>query len=839
MSATAAHAEEKRINASSVTAVAIEAIHTPSAAVESDPLEAEFCLTLQLEHRSLQARIDDHPPSLPAPAARGSGPTAPLFNDADFERARAVVGGLVCDAMCGRADPALVTSELVPRLAAAFRLTPAHVPPALALDYAALLLSLPRGALVLPLPSSHATKPGKEPTLARLPAGTPGTAVRRAMFAVRLLLAVRSELLHAQAALDRVVALGATDAALRLVEGMPQLAPDLARAHTEQEQYKHALVIVDAFDLHAAFPDARYLSDRQAMEHLVHKGAVELAAAHCRGPRAADLQRNLVETLLADGEVDLALQYRSRFNLQAAVPLSPATERAHRKRFAQTHLQLPLNLSADIVFVSADDAVAQTLAATWLTPLPEERSPDCRTPSIVGLDAEWKPTMHAPGSGDDHRGQQPVALLQVAYRRKVVLLDMLSLPPEVCDMLLQPLFSAAGVVKTGFAFAGDIALLRASRPNVRAFDNLGPFAELQDVTRAARLRVGRGLAALCQAQLGKTLSKVDRMTDWSQRPLTERQVRYAALDALCCVHLLAVLGGKMAGSEGMASSFGLDNDGVLGLSRSAWSVLRPLSKGLVLERGRPVSHPAVVSPLGGAAHAAPSAATRAHDEDLRHAGLEADGPAAAKGAEGNMPAPPADDADVMAVAAQQQLRMLEPITASQDDDALQPLGEMAVRTALEAARTSAEGAPSDMARLLPASEAERLLRIQAVPAKTIALIAAERPVAALLREADRIDLKRLRAYLSLQKTELRLATPSECVQVFGYVPGKHQATTRISNLVLHLTRFVVVVIVVFVSARSLLATTFTNSSAFLLSLIPATSRHDAASWLPSQRALYC
>ena len=50
-----------------------------------------------------------------------------------------------------------------------------------------------------------------------------------------------------------------------------------------------------------------------------------------------------------------------------------------------------------------------------------------------------------------------------------------------------------------------------------------------------------GLSSLSLAVLGKPLDKSTRMSDWSQRPLSERQVAYAALDAWVLVDILRIL----------------------------------------------------------------------------------------------------------------------------------------------------------------------------------------------------------------------------------------------------------------------------------------------------------
>lgn len=61
---------------------------------------------------------------------------------------------------------------------------------------------------------------------------------------------------------------------------------------------------------------------------------------------------------------------------------------------------------------------------------------------------------------------------------------------------------------------------------VNIFDTLPASRRL----RGKKIDGGHGLAAVCRRELGKDLDKTEQTSDWTRRPLTERQVAYAAMD---------------------------------------------------------------------------------------------------------------------------------------------------------------------------------------------------------------------------------------------------------------------------------------------------------------------
>jgi ribonuclease D len=123
-------------------------------------------------------------------------------------------------------------------------------------------------------------------------------------------------------------------------------------------------------------------------------------------------------------------------------------------------------------------------------------------------------------------------LVQISDGQTDFLLDSLALKEPAA---LAPLLEAAGTPKVLHAAEQDVLYLR------RDFGfELRP---LFDTMVAAQLlgRKSIGLAGLLKESFGLTLDKVCQRDDWSRRPLTARQIAYAAADVRHLIQLSHVL----------------------------------------------------------------------------------------------------------------------------------------------------------------------------------------------------------------------------------------------------------------------------------------------------------
>lgn len=130
-----------------------------------------------------------------------------------------------------------------------------------------------------------------------------------------------------------------------------------------------------------------------------------------------------------------------------------------------------------------------------------------------------------------------LCLLQLSADDRVAVVD-----PFAVDSLapLGPLFSNKGIVKLFHAGGQDLEII---------LHEMGMLPCPVFDTQIAAALLGHtqqiGLASLVHAELGVTLRKIDSFTDWSQRPLSESQLQYAAEDVVYLPRLYTQMKDKL------------------------------------------------------------------------------------------------------------------------------------------------------------------------------------------------------------------------------------------------------------------------------------------------------
>lgn len=118
-----------------------------------------------------------------------------------------------------------------------------------------------------------------------------------------------------------------------------------------------------------------------------------------------------------------------------------------------------------------------------------------------------------------------LCLVQIASPRATYLLDAL----ELSELdALGDLLGDASIVKVIHNASFERSVLGRHGLTLHGVvDTLSVSRKL----RGRKIDGGHSLKAVCERELGVELDKTEQVSDWSQRPLTERQVAYAALDA--------------------------------------------------------------------------------------------------------------------------------------------------------------------------------------------------------------------------------------------------------------------------------------------------------------------
>ena len=167
--------------------------------------------------------------------------------------------------------------------------------------------------------------------------------------------------------------------------------------------------------------------------------------------------------------------------------------------------------------------------------------------AVVAIDCEWRPLKLSKESS--HPGLLPkCSLLQLACSYGTFLFDLMQLerdwnpesPQEVTmkySKLLQALLSSPKVLKLGFHLEGDLQRLRDSFPNSTHFQEVNGKMEMSQLRPKSSKNERVSLSDLCRSVLDLSMDKRMQCSDWQRRPLHDRQVQYAALDAIVLLRI--------------------------------------------------------------------------------------------------------------------------------------------------------------------------------------------------------------------------------------------------------------------------------------------------------------
>lgn len=179
---------------------------------------------------------------------------------------------------------------------------------------------------------------------------------------------------------------------------------------------------------------------------------------------------------------------------------------------------------------------------------------------LVGLDGEWKPNFLL-----EPTESQPVLLFQICLweAQQVFLLDLQSLlrpllpksapdcdeeqptkkteTEQIFENTMALLYSTPRLIKIGFQVQNDLQRLAVSYPHIDSLQQISSVLEVSKLGnkvlemqrhRVKARAVTSSLSQLVGFVLERDLDKIEQVSDWSERPLSPSQMKYAAFDAM-------------------------------------------------------------------------------------------------------------------------------------------------------------------------------------------------------------------------------------------------------------------------------------------------------------------
>ncbi|KAL8160100.1 LOW QUALITY PROTEIN: hypothetical protein V2J09_001637 [Rumex salicifolius] len=292
--------------------------------------------------------------------------------------------------------------------------------------------------------------------------------------------------------------------------GRPMLCL-LVKEYVDLNMLKSAFGIIKRNDLQTEFPDVCQKYRESSLKNLAEKGCWDIAEERTKHDR--QLLEYLVYLAMEAGYSEKVDELCDRYSLQGFVKAKELEVGPWRSHFLNLHELLV----GDIIWV--DEVNGLQSAISYIE--------GCK---VVGLDCEWKPNYI--------KGSKPnkVSIMQIASENMAFIFDLMTLYngiPEILDSCLIRMLHSPRILKLGYNFQCDIHQLAQSYSDLKCFKHYEMLLDVQNVFKEPR----GGLSGLAKKILGAGLNKTRRNSDWEQRPLTENQLEYAALDAVVLIHI--------------------------------------------------------------------------------------------------------------------------------------------------------------------------------------------------------------------------------------------------------------------------------------------------------------
>lgn len=285
----------------------------------------------------------------------------------------------------------------------------------------------------------------------------------------------------------------------------------LVQKYVEMKMLKNAYDVIKRNNLKEEFPDVQRLYKESSLKKLAEKGLWDIA--ELRAMKDRQLLEFVVYLAMEAGYSEKVFELCDRYSLEGFDKLTVSD----KPTFGACYLDPEKLMIDDIIWV--DDFHGLITATNYIE--------GCK---VVGIDCEWKPNYE--------KGCKPnkVSIMQIASENRAYIFDLIKLHKDVpieLDCCFKNILCSPNILKLGYNLQCDLYQLSQSYGDLECFRYYEMLLDVQKLFSES----GGGLSGLAEKVLGAGLNKTRRNSNWEQRPLSQNQMEYAALDAVVLVHI--------------------------------------------------------------------------------------------------------------------------------------------------------------------------------------------------------------------------------------------------------------------------------------------------------------